>query len=1230
MYADPTDSPLAEPLANNLSGALLYRFQTQSLVATVPVQNYLEIRHVDGTVARFDRFRFGWTQNGSAALPRWMFRLTQLRDPFDNLATFTYDGSNRLTRIDFPSGLSQHWNWNPNWQGFAGGNRLEITYQQPGLAVAELATRTWGLVFQPRSDAQGGNHFGGRLWRTYSALRSVLVDPVPGVPHTIGATSEVVGQIVNEWSFAPGGSGGADVLTQTQHVHAGQPFAGSLSAASGLPSQAVLETGTNPATGRIERLTRPLMAESLLFRYPAPTRTTDLLAEDVGNLRAIEVVDGAGTSRRYEYSVPTGRLYSVLTTPENTMLGRPREQHRAGENAGIGGVANSDVEPESIEAYNVYDATCVCKKPAKRLLLSKRGGTVHQRVTTFEYDPVSRLVTKVRMPNPETVQSGPTPAEVEYRYTYVQLNGGAGWGAWQPQTEVTPDGTWTYTYGDLLDRAPGHGQIARTVSRRMDQVRLQGALAGGATLSGSPVATTLWRNLPNLPPTLPMMGQVKGQPRMAVDGDGVATTYDYDARGHLTGVATGSALRTVYVPDAWGEVSSYTVHATSSSPAVTTVARMAGTGVPVAVVSASAGVPREARGFYDRFGHLAVVRRNNLSSSGAKPAAHGAGGGSARDWVETQYHFQHLRLMEVYEDRKPLDQGAGGGQFLVTRHDYHPDGRLQSIVHPNGSRTTYDFDGYGTLYRTTTVSPDGTQRVRGPKVFVTPFLEVSGSYEFTDVDHLWTLVARNAAGAIVAITEPATTPPAGYTPHAGADYATGGAVHAYQLDKLGRVVQVESRSGATLLARRRMAHDQLGRQIWEEVQVLGAGAGTLRTAWRYQPGKASQLAQVESTGRQPTSFVFNALGLLEKVRDGFGAGNTREFFYRANTQFLSRVRDEEIDGASGTTRVTEVAYDVNAFGQVTAIKHGVPHLLHSYAYNSLGNVDRYTDPMQRAQTFLPDALGRVVEHVRLGDGTSAIRTTSQFDDAGAPDGRTKVTRADALGNLTITHQDFAGRAFVVQNPGAGSTAPTPSSPHQSMSLFAQYDGASRLKSLFDGDGGRVDFWRDGQGRVIQRALVAAGPRISLWNTHDVIRRDALGRIQQTDYASGPQGSQLMGSEAFATDSAGRVHNERFAFAFAQANVLDVASNYAAGGNGGGAFRTGLDYRDNLPSATAQPLQLQFGRDEIGRLTQIDWDRAPGSSPGLGQLARSWTDRESQGRLPSGTRMQSSDLGYYMT
>jgi hypothetical protein len=46
-----------------------------------------------------------------------------------------------------------------------------------------------------------------------------------------------------------------------------------------------------------------------------------------------------------------------------------------------------------------------------------------------------------------------------------------------------------------------------------------------------------------------------------------------------------------------------------------------------------------------------------------------------------------------------------------------------------------------------------------------------------------------------------------------------------------------------------------------------------------------------------------------------------------------------------------------------------------------------------------------------------------------------------------------------------------------------------------------------------------------------------------------------------------------------------------------------DYRDNLPSAMAEPVSLQFGRDAIGRLTSIDWDRAPGASAGMSTLAQ---------------------------
>jgi YD repeat-containing protein len=155
VYADPTDSPLSEPLASNLSGAQLYRFFPQSLAAAAAPQHYVEVRHVDGTVARFDRFTAYLPNNPHSA--RRVFRLTRLVDPFDNVATFTYDALNRLTRIDFPSGLSQRWNWAPNWPGFVPGNQLEITYAQGVVSSPELAAR------RPRSRARSSTS--GRLRR---------------------------------------------------------------------------------------------------------------------------------------------------------------------------------------------------------------------------------------------------------------------------------------------------------------------------------------------------------------------------------------------------------------------------------------------------------------------------------------------------------------------------------------------------------------------------------------------------------------------------------------------------------------------------------------------------------------------------------------------------------------------------------------------------------------------------------------------------------------------------------------------------------------------------------------------------------------------------------------------------------------------------------------------------------------------------------------------------------
>ena len=78
------------------------------------------------------------------------------------------------------------------------------------------------------------------------------------------------------------------------------------------------------------------------------------------------------------------------------------------------------------------------------------------------------------------------------------------------------------------------------------------------------------------------------------------------------------------------------------------------------------------------------------------------------------------------------------------------------------------------------------------------------------------------------------------------------------------------------------------------------------------------------------------------------------------------------------------------------------------------------------------------------------------------------------------------------------------------------------------------------------------------------------------------------------DSIGRVHKERFHFAPAPGNALEVVSSYA----GGDPYRAGLEYADNLTGGNAawsEPLELAFGHDAIGRLETIDWDKAPASS-----------------------------------
>ncbi|MEO6593899.1 MAG: hypothetical protein ABIP94_04010, partial [Planctomycetota bacterium] len=1162
-------------LSNQLSGAQLW-----------PFPGYIEVRHVDGSIARFDSFN-PYTQLYTPSPSRTLWRLTWVRDPYDNQTNYVYNSFHQLVEIRFPSGLTQHLDYSPSW-AWSGVDCLEIRYTQNGSTPPEAAARTWGLVFAGVSPGNNRRYFGGRLYRAYSAPRAMLADLSTQGYYTNSPGSQVTGQVVHE--FVYDSIANPPALREYQRVHTGVLFAQTLTTPIDLQDRLILETafasvGASNA-GCVVSQIRSMTAEMLTVTYPAG----NWYAAPVSSMAGIEVANSSGTTRRYEFDTKSGRLITIITTPSLGFEGRPRANHVTSENSGIAGVAATDVEPTSIIIHNIYDSTCVCQKPIKREEIAVRGGPPVTRTWNFEYDPISKLVTKRTAPNPEA-GAGPFSAQVEWTYTYTRAHPGGSsqlLGAWLPDTEVTPDGTYTYEYGDPQNRLDAnHGNMPRTTQRRLAGVRIQDTLAGNPSISAIPVVELVWRNLANLPPSLPQMGTVNGQLRKVVDGDGVETIFEYTASGHLNKTIASGDIQTSVGLDALGNVTSVVANATSAVSATTTLQLMAGIAVPTSISSTSGGLLRQSQAYYDRFGHLTVVRQNNLSSAGTKPNKHGSSGAQARDWVETQYHYHHTRLMEIYRDRKPLDEAAGGAQFLVTQLTYSGDGRLETVLHPNGSKTTHDFDGFGTLYRSLTRDPSNTQTVRSPKIFVNEFLEVTGSYEHAGgTDHLWTLITRNAAGAITEIHEPAmTSAPPGYTS------SLGGAIHRYEIDKLGRVTKAVSLDGTNPLTSRELRHDQLNRQIWQRDLVLGFGSGDHHTAWRYYLGKESQLASVERTGIAPTTYSFYASGLLAQVRDGFSTGNIVDYAYHNKTAFVAQVTRTDLDPL-GAPLVTSTAYDVDPFGRISEIRTGTPQLVHRYDYNSLGGVDRYGDPMGRVQRFLPDALGRVVEHVREGSGAAFILNAAVFEDFGAADGRTKERHYDGLaatsgGHVTITHRDFAGRPFIVQNPG-GNTAPTASSPNQSMCLYAEYDGASRLASLYDGEQGKTRFWRDGPGRTLQRQLEGyTGDKIAVWNTKDVIRRDAIGRIQQTDYWGAASGGVNMGVEQFDQDSLGRVHSARFASAFAPAHTLKVESSF----NDASSLRSELGYADNMAMESAH---MTYSHDAIGRLAEVQWDKAPGA------------------------------------
>lgn len=1170
-------------------GERFYQFLNQSYHPTSSFPA-AELRYQDGTILQYEMYTGVDTQ-------RYNYRTKHIIDPHDNKITFTYQStSNYLETIQYPNGILERWTYIVDWAPSSVHSLINVEYDfVPGVAAdpsLDLDQFKWSMLFKKEG---GAYPFAGHtLFRVFYPKSQFLANPASFLdPYALSPiNSYTVFEFEYETKPVTVGSQQYSVplLSNIKQYRAENVTHSGL--LGGVTTFAVTYESTFPY--RVQSQTLPYLdAMSLSFSYT-------VVNGKVTEIRETDLLQNKRTVRMDAM----GRPYEIELEAGDNASGRPRKYEDAATKAAL--APHHADEPASIKWIYAYGGSCSsCPKPTS---ITDPSG----RVTRYEYDPNTGYVSKVTVPNPAYGQPG-EPATVDYTFTYNKAGLPNEYSAYELIATSGPDGQWNLTYEWTQRVDPAHGYKVQKVTRTSPQVTRE----EGAPEQVS--AETLFDvSAPPLPGSGPLL---VGQTLHQIDGNGVKRAASYNYYGFAReSVANpnGTSDHQVKVSpthDAFGRLRSLTVNDDSALENLFSV-NTTTSGLSLGGSTSVSGVNIEEVVYRDRWGNVAVRLRTNKTSTGGRPAKHGALTQDARDWIRDDFHWTGPRLLASHVDRRPLDRNDDGtfsdhedARRASRYYVYRADGELVQISESNDSDTILSIDGYGTLYkamRKYTPQQGPEKSVLLGRYYTNLSLEVTKAHRGDTTLQLWTLIERNLSGEIMRITEPSMAQaPQGYTG------SLGGAVHEFRYDRSGRVTQEEVLDGANVVARTRNVYDEIGRLRRSEDDVLGAGSGTLITRNVYS--KATLLTKVIGAANRFVQYEYEAGGLsrLTKVLDSNGTSpNEKSVSYVAKTyvpqEVKARVYDAKGDSGSGAyvEYVTHLTHDV--LGRLLEVqnrgKDGTQTpLRHRFTYYTTGMTETYTDPLDRVEKYLTDAFGRLVERVKLGSGSDFIRNkASYFDWTASGDGRTRVEQRDHLDHLTETSFDFAGRAFHLRKPGANfSYEPTTTQPYAKFSVLATYDAASRLTNRYEGvtdtppsppdpnAGLHIQYHYDGPGRLLVRESPTAHnlQDVSPLATRDVYSRDKLGRILSMGSFMGQIGPTMSWTtlEAFERDSLGRTHKEQFWYATGGSNAIDVASSFT----GADSFRTGLTYSTGL--------DLDFTPDPIGRLATIQW-----TPPGSGQ------------------------------
>lgn len=1193
---------------------------------------YIELFYTDGRIVHMERHH--WDSGGGKTYQE--YRTKWERDPFDNQTDWIYnydpvtgDGDHRLLEVQEPNGLRHVYTWFDAWAVEQVQSPWVvypwITEAHPWLSATEqedyttlditlmsgtqVLTQT-SIVFSRQGDQSNTPFRGAVPVRFFKRNQPYLPTTTLGTLYDTGDLKS--GEYYcHEYQYD--GSGRlSDIVSGTS----------SSLTVGALSNVEILEMRSYDSSNRISTLTD---------RYGAVSN----YSYSVIGLPWVEEERADGTKIKTTTDT-NGRVLEKLYLATNSGTlpreGLPRQSGTDPISSAIVNRNNLQQYPAAGLKYTYQYNGCGCGAPSQ---ITYPSGSI----VKLSYDTASGRITGRESPDPSDPGGS---GRVTERWEWSPL-GGAGINSAFVLTKNSVDsGTLdtpgtvlretTYTYFSLPRLNSFYG---KKVFASQSQTSVDLADSTQETI----LTTDLYDSFGNL--------------ISSVDGDGVLTDYQYDTGGSnpfalkkkLVGPNTGTRIVNEFTRDAWGRVLAETVYdgAAAHEYTVTYDYYSLNPAVPADKFGDVKSITRERGGqtlteeeyYYDRWSLRALERILNQRSDGTAPAAHGEGTSSARDYVSREWHYDEIgRPIETFVDRRPLNEGDQGttwnatdARMLRTAFTYYSDGPLETITLPNGATRTVTWDGYGMVYRTelTTANPvldrgygstvtQSNSTLEEVRNFYNSDLELVAVYnggvlqaDLLDGgrEHEAIVLERDASGSVQAISYPDNPDNVILRALTGFGGASLGAFTEFELNELGQaeiITTYATDAKQTVVAKTEQDFDQLDRVHTATEHLIGNNAsGTAVTTILYSG--ESKIAKYTDPAGRVQEFEYDSFARITKGYDDNSPRQVEaESTYVPGTNFLEKIERTlftATDAAGAGQSIKYVSeFEFDALGRLTLLrdlgKDGAATAKdHSFTYYSLGSTESYTDPEGSLQKFLPDALGRMVEMVKVGQ-TNDLRTHTDYQDWTGLNDRSKVLRYDGRDLPTVTHYDYAGRPIIIQRPGSdltfdpatgsvgGGGLPSNFFPGKN-TVFLEYDAKSQLHDAMEGWGLETLRFQDGLGRLMGTYMVSTTTSESTTGLSgvEVYRRDPLGQLAKIEgwnaaplvQTSTPPALQT--SVTFDHDSIGRNHKEAFKYA-GLAGTADVVSAWGSDPY----FRSSLTYSNGL--------KLDFSADNVGRLGSVDW------------------------------------------